>query len=148
MNEIFATTILDDCGKNEAFRRVVKTTAYQQITLMAVSDLIPREIHPYTTQTILIVEGNALARIGDLETKSPGKVTDLETKETSQMSEIKMRPGDLITIPPGTYHEVLNVTKQGKLKLISFYSPPLHPQNVISMTREEDEQREKKACLS
>ena len=95
---------------NDYYRLVISTTSNQQLVLMSVIENIPREIHPDTDQFIRIERGFAEIIIND----------DLH---------YNLRDGDSITIPSGTYHEVIN-KGQNPLKLYTIYSPPHHPPNT------------------
>lgn len=102
--------------KNRYYRRVLATTAYQQLVLMSVATEIPRETHPYNDQFIRIERGSA-------EVEADGRVFNL-------------REGDSITIPAGTLHKVTNVGI-APVKLYTIYSPPMHPADEVQ--RDPDE---------
>ena len=44
-----------------------------------------------------------------------------------------LRPGDVILVPPGVYHEVT-----GAVRLISMYAPAVHPMSTLH-SRKRDE---------
>lgn len=100
-----------DTLNNEYYRIVIYTSHYQQLVLMSISDNIPREIHPETDQFIRIEKGQAEIIIND-------------------SSHYLLKDGDSITVPAGTYHEVIN-RGNTPLKLYTIYSPPHHPPNTV-----------------
>jgi mannose-6-phosphate isomerase-like protein (cupin superfamily) len=98
---------------NIYYRRVIFTTKHQQLVLMSVSDNIEREIHPDNDQFIKVEEGKAKVIINDTE-------------------QYIIEEGDSITIPAGTYHEVINVGIT-PVKLYTLYSPPHHPPDTLQL---------------
>jgi mannose-6-phosphate isomerase-like protein (cupin superfamily) len=47
------------------------------------------------------------------------------------------KDGDAVIVPAGTYHNVINTSKNTKLKLYTLYSPPNHPDKTIHKTKVE-----------
>ena len=45
--------------------------------------------------------------------------------------------GDAVVVPAGTYHNVINTSKRGRLKLYTIYSPPNHPEGTVHKTKAE-----------
>jgi len=50
--------------------------------------------------------------------------------------------GDAVIVPAGTYHNVVNASKEKKLKLYTLYSPPNHPDGTIHKDKAEAEAAE------
>ncbi len=99
--------LLEKAKKNTNWKVAVATADHEQVVFMNVSpstnpdNEIGMEVHPFD-QAILIVDGNAKAILN-------GEATTVKS-------------GDMIFIPEGTKHNVINLNKNKPLKLISFYS--------------------------
>jgi len=52
------------------------------------------------------------------------------------------KDGDVVVVPAGTYHNVLNNSSTKKLKLYTIYSPPNHPDKTIHKTKAEADKAE------
>lgn len=102
---------------NNYYRQVLNTTKNQQLVVMSIQDCIPKEIHPDNDQFIKIVQGNARVTINNFS--------------------YDLNEGDSVTIPAGSYHEVLNIGDI-ELKIYTVYSPPHHAPNTIHKTRADD----------
>jgi mannose-6-phosphate isomerase-like protein (cupin superfamily) len=50
--------------------------------------------------------------------------------------------GDVVIIPAGTFHNIINNSKTKKLKLYTIYSPPNHPPGTIHKTKADAERAE------
>ncbi|MBN2478879.1 MAG: cupin domain-containing protein [Parachlamydiales bacterium] len=93
--------------KNNSWKVAFATAEHEQVVFMNISPItnpkneIGMEVHKFD-QVILIVEGSAKAILNNT---------------TSLVKE-----GDMIFIPKGTEHNVINKSQRKKLKLISFYS--------------------------
>jgi mannose-6-phosphate isomerase-like protein (cupin superfamily) len=98
---------LEKAKKNNSWKVAFATGENEQVVFMNISPLtnpkneIGMEIHPFD-QVILIVEGNGKAILNN---------------KTSLVKD-----GDMIFIPKGIQHNVINFSKNKDLKLISFYS--------------------------
>ena len=95
---------------NNNYRKVINTTLHQQLVLMSLKprEEIGMEIHNKVDQFIRIEKGTAIALIG---------------KENPKKYLLKKE--HFITIPAGTYHNIINIGRS-ELKLYSIYSPPNH----------------------
>lgn len=111
---IVAKKIFDDVKKNNNWKVAFATGKQEQVVFMCISpDTNPKneigvEAHPFD-QVIMIVEGSGKAILS-------GK-------------ESAVHAGDLIFVPIGTEHNVINTGKE--LKLISFYSGTDIPSGAI-----------------
>ena len=105
--------------ENTDFRRVIYTAEHCQLVLMSLKpkEEIGMEIHKKVDQFIRIEKGTALAIIGK---ENPKKY--------------KLKKEFFITIPSGTYHNIINIGRSD-LKLYSIYSPPNHRSGTIHKTK-------------
>lgn len=53
-----------------------------------------------------------------------------------------VREGDVVVVPAGTYHNVINTSQTAPLKLSTLYSPPNHPEGTVHKTKAEAEAAE------
>ena len=98
---------------NNNFRKAIWTGNHLQITLMSLkpNEDIGLEIHDDIDQLLFVVKGRAGVYSG-------------KTKEVELKNYVDS--GDLVTIPAGTWHNVVN-KGFSTLKLISVYAPIKHP---------------------
>lgn len=111
------------------FRTVLWTGDQLQLTVMCIPfrGEIGLELHPDTDQLIRIEDGQARVRMG---------------KNRERMEHCHcLRTGDVILIPRGTWHNVIN-TGNRMLKLSSVYAPPQHPQGTVHPTKADAERGE------
>lgn len=120
--ETIAPDFLEKAKKNENWKKAFITGEQEQIVFMNISlqtnpeNEIGEEIHTFD-QAILIVEGRAQCVLND--TKS------------------KVQSGDLIFVPRGTRHNVINLEKNKPLKIVSFYSETDMPANTTYKTKQD-----------
>ncbi len=109
--------------KNKNYRKVLNTTPNQQLVLMSLKpkEEIGMEIHKKVTQFIRIEKGNVMAIIGKNE----------------DQKKYKLKDDSFITIPPNTYHNIINIGTTD-VKLYSIYSPPNHKPGTIHKTKQND----------
>jgi mannose-6-phosphate isomerase-like protein (cupin superfamily) len=105
---------------NNNYRKVINTTSRQQLVLMSLKpkEEIGMEIHKKVDQFIRIEKGSAIAIIG---------------KDESQ-KKYKLKKEYFITIPAGTYHNIIN-TGRSELKLYSIYCPANHKPGTIQKVK-------------
>lgn len=103
---------------NDAFMRVIRTGAHQQLVVMTLppDGESGDEIRPDTDQLVVLVAGIGEARVG-------AYVLEIE-------------PGDLIFVPAGTRHNIVNRAVE-PLRLITVFAPPAFVPGVVYRTREE-----------
>jgi mannose-6-phosphate isomerase-like protein (cupin superfamily) len=107
---------LEKAKKNDNWKTAFVTGKQEQIVLMNVSPAttpnneIGMEVHPFD-QVILIVEGKAKVILN-------GKSSIVKN-------------GDMVFIPQGTSHNVINLNTKKELKLISFYSQRDIPKDAV-----------------
>lgn len=109
---IFLNNIEKLTKNNKYFRNVIYTSCNLQLVLMILKPgkEIGNEIHRKTDQFFRIENGEGELIIQD-------KI-------------YKIKKGDAIVIPKGTYHNIKNTTNK-ILKLYTIYSPPKHKQGLI-----------------
>jgi len=112
--------------KNTYFRKVLFTGKHAQLVVMCLKkgEEIGNEVHKSVDQFFRIEEGEAKFVFNGLEEHTAG-------------------PSDAVVVPAGTYHNVINISKTGQLKLYTVYSPPNHPDGTVHKTKAEAEEAEK-----
>ena len=112
--------------KNNFYRRVLYTDTYSQTVLMSipVSEEIGFEKHS-ASQSIRIEKGQGLLQI-------------LDPNNSKFVLEYDLFDGFWMDIPPGTYHNIKNVSSNDPLKLYTKYAPPVHIQGLTEMVKPEE----------
>jgi mannose-6-phosphate isomerase-like protein (cupin superfamily) len=112
--------------KNNYFREVLFTGKYAQLVVMCLQpgEEIGNEVHQTVDQFFRIEEGEAKFVFNGKE-------------------EHIVHGTDAVVVPAGTFHNVINTSKDKPLKLYTVYSPPNHPQGTIHKTKAEAEEAEK-----
>lgn len=116
VNPMVAEKLFEKVKSNDNWKLAFATGKHAQVVFMNVSpqtnpkNEIGMETHAFD-QVIIIVDGN-------------GKV-DLNGKISN------VNAGDMIFIPEGTQHNVINLDPKKPLKLISFYTETDIPANSI-----------------
>lgn len=105
--------------ENTDFRRVLYTSKHTQLVLMA---LKPDEEIGWETH----IDNDQFFRFE----KGHGKVVINKT-------EYRVSDGDVIIIPAGNGHNIINTSENQFLKLYTLYSPPHHKDGIIRATKEE-----------
>nr|QBK91271.1 MAG: cupin domain protein [Pithovirus LCPAC202] len=110
--------------RNEAYRHAIITTSKTQLVLMTLklAEDIGKEIHQ-EDQFIYIVQGKGTAKLW------------LKTKNGKEIENTyNIYPGISITIPSGTWHNIIN-SGDIKMKLYTIYSPPEHDEDTYQETK-------------
>lgn len=107
----FTTNIDKDTLENPNYRKVVYT-GKMQLVLMSLkpSEEIGLEVHDSHDQFFRIEQGEAKAIVDDLE--------------------FKLKKDDVIIIPAGAKHNIIN-TGESDLKVYTIYSPAHHPEGTL-----------------
>ena len=102
--------------KNADFRHEILTNEHCQVVLMSIEpgDDIGEEVHEGIDQLIVIVEGEARAVLAGEKTK--------------------VEEGELISVPAGTRHNIINADDE-PLKLYTIYAPPETPKGTVHHTK-------------
>lgn len=117
----FHTNIERDTIENSNFRKVIYTAPHMQLVLMDLKPLeeIGEEIHTENDQFFRFESGNGKCIIDG--------------------NEYKVSDGDVIIVPTGAKHNIINTSDQENLKLYTIYSPPHHRDGIIRLTKAETE---------
>ncbi|OJW51492.1 MAG: hypothetical protein BGO67_06880 [Alphaproteobacteria bacterium 41-28] len=118
-----AQQLFKKAQSNDNWKHAFLTGKYAQVVFMNISpntapkNEIGQEKHPFD-QIIFIVKGNGKAVLN---------------KETSVVKE-----GDMIFIPEGTPHNVINTSEKEELKLVSIYSDMDIPGDATYKKKEDE----------
>ena len=113
-------------AKNNDFRQVIYTAPHSQLVLMALkpSEEIGMEVHPDNDQFFRFEEGQGKVFIDG--------------------NEYDVNGGDVVIVPAGSEHNVVNVSSTDYLKMYTIYSPAHHRDGVVHKTKEEAEKDNEK----
>ncbi len=116
----YTGNIEQEALENEAFRKVLYTSAYMQLVVMSIpaGESIGEETHGQD-QFIRVEEG--------------------EGKAVLDGAEHTLSDGYAVVVPAGTLHNVLNTSDTEPLKLYSLYAPPHHEDGVVHATKADAE---------
>lgn len=105
---------------NTYFRKVVFTGKHLQLVVMCLrgGEEIGNEVHADVDQFFRIEEGEARFVLNNHE-------------------EQIAHDGDAVVVPAGTWHNVINNSATGSLKLYTVYTPPQHPDGTIHKDKAE-----------
>jgi mannose-6-phosphate isomerase-like protein (cupin superfamily) len=105
--------------ENNNFRKVLYTAKYSQLVLMSLKpgEEIGMEVHENDDQFFRFEEGQGKCIING--------------------NEYKVSKGSVIIVPAGAQHNIINTLKTGSLKLYAIYSPPVHKDGIVRVTKEE-----------
>ncbi|MCU0660415.1 MAG: cupin domain-containing protein [Candidatus Pacebacteria bacterium] len=120
----YKTNIETLTSENTDYRRVLYTAAHSQLVLMSLrpGEEIGVEIHTENDQFFRFEKGE-------------GKVLINETEYT-------VSDGDVIIVPAGATHNVINVSETESLKLYTIYSPAHHKDGIVHATKAEEKEEE------
>lgn len=104
---------------NNTFRQVLYTANNCQLVLMSLApnEDISMEVHDGGDQFFRFEKGT-------------GKVI-------IDGNEYQVSDGDVVIVPQGAKHNVINTSSDNDLKLYTLYSPPHHKDGVLRTTKEE-----------
>ena len=116
----YVTNIENDTLTNEDYRRVLFTGRNTQLVLMTLQpgDEIGQEIHEEHDQFIRVESG-------------AGKVV-------LNGEEHRLSDGIAVVIPAGVEHNVINTSREERLRLYTLYSPPEHPDGTVHRTKRDE----------
>lgn len=105
--------------ENTNFRKILYTAEHLQLVVMSLgpSEDIGLETHPGNDQFLRFEKGD-------------GKVIINETKYL-------VHDGDVVIVPAGSEHNVINTSSENPLKLYTIYTPPHHKDGMARQTKEE-----------
>lgn len=104
---------------NTNFRQVIYTSKHSQLVLMTLkpNEEIGLEVHKNNDQFFRFQSG-----IG---------------KVIVDGNEYEVKSGDMVIIPAGSNHNVINISSSESLKMYTIYSPAHHRDGVFHKTKEE-----------
>jgi mannose-6-phosphate isomerase-like protein (cupin superfamily) len=108
-----------DSIANSNFRKVVYSGKHSQLVLMSLkpSEDIGMEVHSDNDQFFRFEKGNGKCIIDG--------------------NEYAVTDGDVIIVPAGAEHNVINTSTTEDLKLYTIYSPAHHKDGIVRATKEE-----------
>jgi mannose-6-phosphate isomerase-like protein (cupin superfamily) len=119
--KVFKSNIEKDAQKNTNFRKVLYTGSHLQVVLMSLKpgEDIGTETHKSVDQFFRFESGMGKCIIDGIEYKA-GK-------------------GDVIVVPAGSEHNVINTSSAEGLKMVTIYAPPNHKDGIINPTKKDAE---------
>ena len=117
--KFFTADVRQLSRENDDFRRVLYTGPSSQVVLMDLErrEEIGEEVHDEVDQIFFVVEGRGAATID-------GTV-------------VKIKADDIVFVPRGARHNVINGDATEPLKLVTIYSPPAHAPGTVHHSRAE-----------
>jgi mannose-6-phosphate isomerase-like protein (cupin superfamily) len=114
----FNSNIEKDTLANENFRKVLYTGKHLQLVLMNLKpgEDIGEEVHANVDQFFRFEEGVGKCIIDGVEHA--------------------VKNGDVIIVPAGAKHNVINIDTAVELKMYTIYGPPNHKDGVINVTKQ------------
>lgn len=114
----YKSNIEKDTLENQNFRKVMYSGHHLQLVLMSlnVGEEIGEEIHQDTDQFFRVEAGSGKCIIDG--------------------NEYAVKDGDVIIVPAGAKHNVINTNSNDALKLYTIYAPPHHKDGIVRLTKE------------
>ena len=111
--------IEEETIKNNNFRKVLYTGKFSQLVAMSLlpGEEIGEEVHDHVDQFFRFETG--------------------EGKAVLNGEEITFKADDVVIIPAGVRHNIINTSASETLKLYTIYSPANHPEGTIHATKAE-----------
>jgi mannose-6-phosphate isomerase-like protein (cupin superfamily) len=105
--------------ENDNFRKVLYSGHHLQLVLMSlkVGEEIGSEIHQENDQFFRFEGGSGKCIIDG--------------------NEYKVKDGDVIIVPAGAKHNIINVDTTKKLKMYTIYAPPHHKDGIVRITKKD-----------
>lgn len=107
--------------ENEDFRKVLYTAKHSQLVIMSLkpNEEIGMEVHEDNDQFFRFEKGQGKAVIDG--------------------NEYALGDGDVVIVPAGSEHNIINISASDPLKLYTLYCPPHHRDGVVHATKEQGE---------
>lgn len=120
----FKTKIEKTTLENTNFRKVLYTSKHLQLVIMSLlpGEDIGSEIHKETDQFFRFEQGHGKCIINE--------------------NEYDIGNGDVVVIPAGAKHNIINVDPVTELKMYTIYAPPNHKDGIVRLTKKEAETSE------
>jgi len=115
----FNSNIERDTLENNNFRKVLYSGNHLQLVLMSLKagEEIGEEIHHDNDQFFRFESGFGKCVVDG--------------------NEYKVKDGDVIIIPAGAKHNIINVDSSAELKMYTIYAPPHHKDGIVRATKED-----------
>ena len=112
----YRTNIINETHENENFRKVLFTGARSQLVVMHIpaGGEIGMETHEHVEQTLFFLSGSGKAILNGAESA--------------------IGAGDVVVVPPGTRHNILNDSSE-PLKVYTVYAPANHIDGRVHGTK-------------
>jgi mannose-6-phosphate isomerase-like protein (cupin superfamily) len=113
----YSINIEEETLANTNFRKVLYTGKHSQLVLMSLlpNEEIGMEVHPDNDQFFRFEKGQGKCII--------------------DRNEYSVGNGDVIIVPAGAHHNIINISGTDKLKLYTLYSPPHHKDGIVRTTK-------------
>jgi mannose-6-phosphate isomerase-like protein (cupin superfamily) len=120
----FKSNIEKDTLENKNFRKVLYTGKRLQLVLMSLKagQEIGEETHQDADQFFRVEKGKGKCLVDG--------------------NEYILHDGDVLLVPAGARHNVINTDNKEDLKLYTLYGPPQHKDGLVCSTKEEAEKKE------
>lgn len=117
----FNTDIERDTLENSDFRRVLYTGKHLQLVLMSLKpkEEIGLETHPENDQFLRFEAGSGAVLIDD--------------------NRYEVVDGDIVIVPAGARHNVVNLSDAEALKIYTIYAPPHHKDKTVHKAKKDAE---------
>ena len=109
---------------NSDFRKVLYTGKHLQLVLMSLKggEEIGEETHRDNDQFFRFESGTGKCIIDG--------------------NEYNVKDGDVIIVPAGAKHNIINVDSKAELKMYTIYAPPHHKDGIVRATKEDAQNNE------
>ncbi len=120
----FNTNIEKETLENNSFRKVLYSGSHLQLVLMSLKagEEIGEEVHHDNDQFFRFESGFGICTVDG--------------------NEYKVKDGDVIIIPAGAKHNIINVDNTTELKMYTIYAPPHHKDGIVRASKEDAENNE------
>jgi mannose-6-phosphate isomerase-like protein (cupin superfamily) len=120
----FKTALEKETDVNTDFRKVLYTSKHLQLVLMSleVGEEIGEEIHLENDQFFRFESGIGHCSVNE--------------------TEYSVKDGDVLIVPAGAKHNILNASSTDQLKLYTIYAPPHHKDGIVRHSKQDATERE------
>jgi mannose-6-phosphate isomerase-like protein (cupin superfamily) len=120
----FKTALEKETDVNTDFRKVLYTSKHLQLVLMSleVGEEIGEEIHLENDQFFRFESGIGRCSVNE--------------------TEYFVKDGDVLIVPAGAKHNILNASSTDQLKLYTIYAPPHHKDGIVRPSKQDATERE------
>lgn len=115
----YKSNIEELVNENTNFRKVLYTSKHSQLVLMTLQpgEEIGMEVHPDNDQFFRFESGTGKAVIDG--------------------NEYELKDGDVVIVPSGAQHNIINTSSAAPLKLYTIYSPAHHKDKIVRATKKD-----------